>query len=212
MAEIHKKIKTCPNGHPYDPSRYSTCPYCGNGTFAPMLDPFAAAENSSGSHVSGFQPTIDPFSDASGNVGSFDPTMPPDVRLSGRMSQTMYVDPHTPQGVPAPVVGWLVVLDGPCRGTDFRIHVGYNYIGRTSGDICIQSDGTISAERDSSITYVPQTRGFYIAHEMGKNPLLLNGKPVIREAELKNYDRITVGSTQLVFVGLSGAEFDWSEV
>ena len=89
MAEIHKKIKTCPNGHPYDPSRYSTCPYCGNGTFAPTLDPFAAAENSSGSHVSGFQPTIDPFSDASGNVGSFDPTMPPDVRLSGRMSQTM---------------------------------------------------------------------------------------------------------------------------
>lgn len=91
----------CPNGYPYDPSRYSTCPYCGNGTFAPTLDPFTAAENSAGSHISGFQPTIDPFSDASGNVCCFDPAMPPNVRLSGRMSQTMYVDPHTPQGAPA---------------------------------------------------------------------------------------------------------------
>ena len=67
----------CPNGYPYDPSRYSTCPYCGNGTFAPTLDPFTAAENSAGSHISGFQPTIDPFSDASGNVCCFDPAMPP---------------------------------------------------------------------------------------------------------------------------------------
>ena len=70
---------------------------------------------------------------------------------------------------------------------------------------------TISAERDCSVTYVPQTRGFYIAHELGKNPLLLNGKPVIREAELKTYDRITVGSTNLIFVALSGEKFDWSE-
>lgn len=34
---------------------------------------------------------------------------------------------------------------------------------------------------------------------------------MIREAELKNYDRITIGSTNLIFIGLSGEHFDWSE-
>ena len=138
-------------------------------------------------------------------------TFPAQHRLSNRMHDTMSVDPHTPAGAPSPVVGWLVAINGPCRGNDYRLRVGYNYIGRVSGDICIHGDATISAERDSSVTYVPQTKGFYIAHELGKNPLLLNGKPVIREAELKNYDRITIGSTNLIFIGLSGEHFDWSE-
>lgn len=200
MAEIRKKIKTCPNGHPYDPARYQSCPYCSSGSFAPTLDPFSTDINENHPPV----PAADSGS-------PFAPTIDPNGRLSGQMQQTMSVDPNTPAGAPSPVVGWLVVLKGPCRGADYRIHVGYNYIGRTRGDICIPADATISAERDSSVTYVPQTRGFYIAHEQGKNPLLLNGKPVIREAELKNYDRITIGSTTLIFVGLAGEQFDWSE-
>ena len=27
-----------------------------------------------------------------------------------------------------PVVGWLVCIDGPSRGSDYRLHAGYNYI------------------------------------------------------------------------------------
>lgn len=46
------------------------------------------------------------------------------------MSKTQFVDNSTPSGVPMPVVGWLVVIEGLCRGTDYRIHTGYNYIGR----------------------------------------------------------------------------------
>ena len=64
--------------------------------------------------------------------------------------------------------GWLVAVEGPCRGTDYRIHTGYNYIGREAGDICIRGDSTISAQRDANVTYVPQTREFYIAHELAK--------------------------------------------
>lgn len=216
MAEIHKKITTCPNGHPYDPSRYESCPYCSSGSFIPSLDPFGGMPGHATNTEDGFSATTDPTS-FSQNVPSdghtaFGPTtFPAQHRLSNRMHDTMSVDPHTPAGAPSPVVGWLVAINGPCRGNDYRLRVGYNYIGRVSGDICIHGDATISAERDSSVTYVPQTKGFYIAHELGKNPLLLNGKPVIREAELKNYDRITIGSTNLIFIGLSGEHFDWSE-
>ena len=48
MAEIQKKIKICPNGHPYDPSRFESCPICSNGGFAPTLDPFATTANNVG--------------------------------------------------------------------------------------------------------------------------------------------------------------------
>lgn len=222
MAEIQKKIKICPNGHPYDPSRFESCPICSNGGFAPTLDPFApdsmsATVDPGQQNMGSFAQTAPPDSGYQNqhympeSYSQFTPTDVPEVRYSGRMQETQSVDPSTPAGTSSPVVGWLVALDGPCRGTDYRIRVGYNYVGRTSGDICIHGDATISAERDCSVTYVPQTRGFYIAHELGKNPLLLNGKPVIREAELKTYDRITVGSTNLIFVALSGEQFDWSE-
>ena len=40
--------------------------------------------------------------------------------------------------------------------------------------------------------------------------LLVNGKPVIGgSTKLENYDRITIGTTQLVFVGLCGEQFAW---
>ena len=66
MAEIQKKIKICPNGHPYDPSRFESCPICSNGGFAPTLDPFAPDSMSA---------TVDPGQQ---NIGSFAQTAPPD--------------------------------------------------------------------------------------------------------------------------------------
>lgn len=216
MAEIRQKIISCQKGHYYDGNKYSTCPYCNSGSFSPTIDPFSAG-NFYSEKGSGFSPTIDPGAGAGGSVGvagGFDPTIAPEImnRASDRMSKTQFVDTSTPVGAPAPVVGWLVAVKGPCRGTDYRIHTGYNYIGREVGDICIHGDATISAEKDANVTYVSQTRRFYIAHELGKNVLLVNDLPVIGgSTELHNYDRITIGTTQLIFVRLAGEQFDWSD-
>ena len=96
------------------------------------------------------------------------------------------------------------------RGTDYRIHTGYNYIGRERSDIVIRGDATVSAEKDANVTYVSQTRRFYIAHEQGKNVLLVNDLPVIGgNTELNSYDVITVGSTKLLFLALCGERFSW---
>lgn len=106
----------------------------------------------------------------------------------------------------------FIPIEGPCRGTDYRIHTGYNYIGRETGDICIHGDNTISAERDANVTYVPQIKKYFIAHELGKNVLLVNDMPVIGgSVELHNYDVITVGTTKLLFMGLCGEQFSWSD-
>ena len=147
-------------------------------------------------------------------MGNFAFTEAPEVkrRAAESMSKTQFVDSSTPVGAPAPVTGWLVAVEGPCRGTDYRIHTGYNYIGREAGDIRIQGDNTISAEKDANVTYVPQTRRFYIAHELGKNVLLVNDLPVIGgSTELHNYDVITIGTTKLMFVGLCGEKFSWGD-
>lgn len=211
MAEIRQKIISCPQGHYYDANRYDKCPYCSTGSFSPTVDPFAGGGADTGSTVDPYQGSAAAYAGGTA-TGNFIPTIAPDQRggLSDRMGKTQYVDSSTPAGTLAPVVGWLVAVEGPCRGTDYRIHTGYNYIGREAGDICIRGDSTISAQRDANVTYVPQTKEFYIAHELGKNVLLVNGKPVIGgSTKLENYDRITIGTTKLIFVGLCGDQFVW---
>ncbi|MCM1039017.1 MAG: FHA domain-containing protein [Roseburia sp.] len=211
MAEIRQKIISCSKGHYYDANRYASCPYCSSGSFSPTVDPFAEmADDNAGD--GGIGKTADIGGE--NNYGNFGPTEAPPVRnrAAESMSKTQFVDTSTSTGAAVPVVGWLVAVEGPCRGTDYRIHTGYNYIGREAGDICIHGDNTISAEKDANVTFVPQTRKFYIAHEQGKNVLLVNDMPVIGGGmEIHNYDVITIGTTKLMFVGLCGEKFVWGE-
>lgn len=214
MPEIRQKIISCPSGHYYDANKYSSCPYCASGSFSQTTDPFAEIGGSSAG--GDFAKTVYPGASA---TGGFSETLPPDPSSIGGsynsdMSKTTYVVPGDAGGdeVLLPCVGWLVMVEGPCRGRDYRIHTGYNYIGRTSGDICITGDGTISGERDSSITYVYQTNKFYIAHEQGKNVLLVNNVPVMGSGtELHNFDVITLGTSKLIFVELCGDKFSWED-
>ncbi len=211
MAEIRQKIISCSKGHYYDGNRYESCPYCSSGSFSPTVDPFAEVADDN-TNYGGIGKTTDVGE--TDDYGNFGPTEVPQVknRAAESMSKTQFVDLSTPAGAPVPVVGWLVAIEGPCRGTDYRIHTGYNYIGREVGDICIRGDNTISAERDANVTFIPQTRKFYIAHEQGKNVLLVNDTPVIGGGmEIKNYDLITIGTTKLMFVGLCGEKFIWGE-
>lgn len=202
MAEVKQKIVSCPNHHFYDANKYKSCPFCaeGTGAFSPTVDPYGGAAGSS-APAGGYQGGI---------------TLPPEEMESGsgsKMGKTEFVDDHTPTGTPSPVVGWLVSLAGPCRGTDYRIHTGYNYIGREYGDIVINGDQAISAEKDSALAYVPELKRFYIAHEQGKNILMVNDVPVMGgSTELHMYDRIKIGNTQLMFIPLCGEQFSWGDV
>ena len=214
MAEIRQKIISCPKGHYYDANRYESCPYCSSGSFSPTVDPFADNVGDSPDYGGIGKTTDVGGEDTYEQYGNFGPTEIPQAkkRAAQSMSKTQFVDTSTPAGAPVPVVCWLVAVEGPCRGTDYRIHTGYNYIGREDGDICIHGDNTISAEKDANVTYVPQTRKFYIAHEQGKNVLLVNDMPVIGGGmEIHSFDLITIGTTKLMFIGMCGEKFTWGE-
>lgn len=129
---------------------------------------------------------------------------------AAKRGMTVGVDAISIEGLVAPVVGWVVAISGPSRGMDFRIHAAHNFIGREMGDICLSGDMAISAEHDACITFVPQTRSFYLSHERGRNMLLVNDEPVIGGAtKLTSFDVITIGNSKLVFVAFCGPEFDW---
>lgn len=121
--------------------------------------------------------------------------------------------PVNPNSVPGfmPVVGWLVCVDGPDKGNDFRIRTGYNHIGRAEYmDICIRGDMQISREKHALIGYDDQEKVFFFGPSAGRNLVRVNGKMVMVPTELHPYDTVTVGSSKLIFVPLCGDHFDWS--
>jgi hypothetical protein len=124
---------------------------------------------------------------------------------------TLPVSPVDDIGAFNPVVGWLVCVEGPDKGKDYRIHSQYNFIGRAAHmDICIRSDNHISNDRAAIIAYDPQELMFTFGPGTGHNLVRVNGKMVLNAVELKAFDEVTVGKTKLLFVPLCGERFNWN--
>ena len=129
---------------------------------------------------------------------------------------TSFIGQHTPpvkKGIPfLPVVGWLVCVDGPAKGRDYRIHAQKNWIGRAPHmDICISGDNCISSEEGAFIAYDPKKKFFHFAPGRGRNLMYLNDDVLLTPVVLKPYDILTIGETKLMFVPLCGERFDWDD-
>lgn len=233
------EFKRCSKGHFYDPSVTSTCPQCAaeermgqNAAFqadlgmtAPVsnIDDYGATAPVSGgmedygattpiSGVDNFGAT-EPIYGGGGDIGE---TMPPmqDNGFGGNGVEDYEeaTQPVSLGGIAGftPVTGWLVCVDGPARGKDFRIRAGYNYIGRAEHmDICITGDNKIGRERHAMIAYDPEEKVFFFGPADGKSIVRLNGKMVMVPSEIQAYDVITIGATKLMFVPLCGERFSW---
>jgi hypothetical protein len=109
-----------------------------------------------------------------------------------------------------PVVGWLVCIEGPDRGRDYRIRSERNFIGRDpSMDISISGDEAISRQKHASIGFDPKKSRFtLIPGESGRN-LYLNDDETYTPTPLQAWDEIELGETKLVFIPLCGEKFQW---
>jgi len=182
------KLIRCDRGHYYDAQQHSRCPSCGATTLAHHVAPLdaSASEGSVGvTQVRG--------ASAPGDVG---------VTVA-RVRKTMGFDP---------VVGWLVCIQGPEKGRDYRVRSERNGIGRgPEMAICIASDETISRENHAIISYNPRKASFRIAPGEGRGMTYLNDEEVDVPQPLQAYDRIELGQTQLLFVPLCGEHFHWQD-
>lgn len=161
--------------------------------------------------------TEDPMHSGGGSNRSAGPTIPsdnwnaPGGVVNPYSAETILGGDLAPAGHMDPTVGWLVCIDGPVRGTDWRLHAGYNYIGREVGDIHIQGDSQISRSKHAMVAYHNKNRTYYVGPAEGRNIIEVNGEPVFNAVRLNSHDVITVGTTKLMFVPLCGEKFAWDQ-
>jgi len=170
----------CDNGHQYDDS-WPTCPYCKKSGFQPQgaaggmdktrLERPAGADKTRLEHA--------------GSGGG--PGLAADPRKTVLLSALKK----------PPVVGWLVALDGPQRGEDFRLREGQNTIGSDeTSDVKLRGEG-ISGRHASlrhrdgvySITDLDSTNGTFLND---------GSEPIARE-QLKDNDVIRIAEVSLKF-------------
>ena len=117
------------------------------------------------------------------------------------------------RGMDDPVVGWLVVVEGPGKGRAMQLGYGSNPLGRGATDRVKLDfgDDKISRNSHAVVTYDPRGRKFYVQHGGGTNLTYLGDQPVLAPVELPALSHIGIGNTVLRFVPLCGAEFDWQD-
>ncbi|MBU1210972.1 MAG: FHA domain-containing protein [Alphaproteobacteria bacterium] len=110
-----------------------------------------------------------------------------------------------------PVVGWLVILEGPGRGEHCTVYYGQNSIGRGE-DQRIQlnfGDARITRDTHAFLVYDDHVRKFYLRDNGKANLIRLNGVAVLAPTDVADRDIISIGETVMLFVALCGTEFDW---
>ncbi|MCI1695993.1 FHA domain-containing protein [Aneurinibacillus aneurinilyticus] len=109
-----------------------------------------------------------------------------------------------------PVTGWLVCIEGPQIGQDYRIMAEKNFIGRAEEmHIRIIGDNTISRRNHAVIVYDPKKRNFYLLPGDASGLAYHNNEAVYSPTELTAYDVIQLGRSKFIFIPLCGAHFEW---
>lgn len=119
------------------------------------------------------------------------------------------------EGSSGPVVGFLVVQNGPGCGQALSLGVGVNSIGRDPSERVAVSYGDmlISAKDHARIYYDDESRTFYITHGSGKNLTRVNGAVVANPVPLESHAVIQLTKvTHLRFVPVCGPDFDWGDL
>lgn len=188
-------IQECANGHLYDTDQYASCPYCqGNANRINFGGPEIGKTVGTGAGDT-VGATTAPASYAK------QPDKSDTGKTVGVFQKKMNLEP---------VVGWLMCIEGPEKGKDFRIYGRNNTVGRSEKmDICIAKDQTISRENHARIAYDAKHNTFYLIPAESTNTIYLNDEPVYVPTKLTDYDLVEFGECKLCFVSFCNEHFTW---
>ena len=117
------------------------------------------------------------------------------------------------QRVSTPCVGWLVALGGAHIGTDFRLKVGKNFVGRSPQmDVALTEDKSVSRDKHAIVVYEPKEHLYLVQPGEASTLVYRNEQVVLSPVKLEAYDVITVGDVNLLFIPLCNKEFNWNTV
>ncbi|MCB9546213.1 MAG: FHA domain-containing protein [Myxococcales bacterium] len=168
----------CPNcGNEVDLS-WPHCPYCGAGLAASP------------------PPPAPPGQQPGAMQGGPIPQGP--VQATAGSNRTVAIDIAALKAPSRGVVGWIVALNGPQKGMDFRIMEGKNTMGAAADNDIVITDEYLSS-RHSTIRYEDGRYEFIDADST--NGSYINEKRVTKE-ELIDNDTIRLGRTEFRFKAL----------
>lgn len=109
-----------------------------------------------------------------------------------------------------PVVGWLVCIEGPQYGKDYKIKAGKNFIGRADNmHIQIIGDNAISRINHAAISYDRKNRTAYLLPGDSSGLAYHNNEAVYTPVELQAFSIIEMGNSKFIFIPLCGEHFEW---
>ena len=201
--------RTCSAGHVYDADQFPSCPYCNRNTRAIQFGATAAP--------AGYGATTAPAGYGAAPAGRDDTigqtVMPEAIRR--RMEQerdNRTVGEFKRKLGYEPVVGWLVCVEGPEVGKDYRLFGRINSIGRAEGnDVVLAQERTVSQKNHVRLAYDAKHNNFQLIPGEGTNVTYLNDEPLYVPQKLNAYDVLEMGDTKLIFVPLCSERFRWPE-
>ena len=201
--------RTCSAGHVYDADQFASCPYCNRNTRAIQFGATAAP--------AGYGVTTAPAGYGAAHAGRDDTigqtVMPEAIRR--RMEQerdNRTVGEFKRKLGYEPVVGWLVCVEGPEVGKDYRLFGRINSIGRAEGnDVVLAQERTVSQKNHVRLAYDAKHNNFQLIPGEGTNVTYLNDEPLYVPQKLNAYDVLEMGDTKLIFVPLCSERFRWPE-
>lgn len=110
-----------------------------------------------------------------------------------------------------PVVGWVIIIDGPGKGQSFELTFGMNPIGRNPGNKVALNfgDDLISGDDHFSIAYDDRSQSFLVAARSGRNLVYIGDDPIIDSRTLESGTELNVGNTTLKFMALCTKDWTW---
>lgn len=201
--------RTCSAGHVYDADQFPSCPYCNRNTRAIQFGATAAP--------AGYGATTAPAGYGAAPAGRDDTigqTVMPEAirrRMEQERDQRTVGEFKRKLGY-EPVVGWLVCVEGPEVGKDYRLFGRINSIGRAEGnDVVLAQEHTVSQKNHVRLAYDAKHNNFQLIPGEGTNVTYLNDEPLYVPQKLNAYDVLEMGATKLIFVPLCSERFRWPE-
>lgn len=201
--------RTCSAGHVYDADQFASCPYCNRNTRAIQFGATAAP--------AGYGATTAPAGYGAAHAGRDDTigqTVMPEAirrRMEQERDQRTVGEFKRKLGY-EPVVGWLVCVEGPEVGKDYRLFGRINSIGRAEGnDVVLAQEHTVSQKNHVRLAYDAKHNNFQLIPGEGTNVTYLNDEPLYVPQKLNAYDVLEMGATKLIFVPLCNERFHWPE-
>ncbi len=185
-------IIRCPAGHFYDDRKDMECPMCRrvkeNGQESFTVSGWQMARDQDGPETLWLGESRGQAQDSERTIGIFSRARGNDF-----------------------VTGWLVCVAGPERGRDYRLHHGYNNLGRSSGqDIYVSGDPGISREGHCSVVYDPAHSQFLLVPLKG-NLVYRNEEMLEHPVRIENGDRFRAGSSIFELVVFCREGHTWEE-